>query len=175
MKNHRKVLYLIFSLLSLTVKAQFDISDNAAELRLGKSLFPGDNVSLAFYRNFENGSTQGLSAFAEFSRKNNLTYSSYGFSYLAGYYIPDTKESIIRIKGEVGLLISLENEPHIHRSNSWTKRLGAAALLQGTCEILLSDMISLPVSAQQQVYIYNQSGVKHFLATVGVRLKLPSL
>lgn len=170
-------IFLMALLLFVSVvngKCQDTENSQAIEIRAGRSLTPGDYVSIRYesYSNiFINLSAK---VYMERSKKNGFDYSAYGLDIMTEYYtkLGQNTNHLFELKAGLGATWHLENEPWIYKGWSSSRKMNYGFAGEMVGEWAVAEEFSLTVFAQQK-YLFNKAlGCTRFAFGIGIKCKI---
>jgi hypothetical protein len=156
----RLLLALAAAIFFIRVHAQ--TVSNSVELRAGKTLFPGDYVSLRYQMPTNYAFQFSGKVFSEKSNRNHLNYSAFGLDVLAEYPFDPFRVGL-------GPTVQIESEPWAYPNYSLAQRVNYGFCGEAAAEFFLTDAFSLTAFVNQK-YFFNRS-LGHSSFGYGVGLK----
>ncbi|NCI51317.1 hypothetical protein GWC95_15420 [Sediminibacterium roseum] len=134
----------------------------AVELRGGRTVFPGDYVSLRYQHPTNYAFQFSGKLFLEKSKRNHLDYSAFGIDVLAEYPFDPFRVGL-------GPTVQLESEPWVYRNFSFAQRLNYGVCGEAAAELVLTEAFSLTAFANQKYFFNALLGRTSFVFGVGLK------
>lgn len=177
-KRKSKLLLSLLLIFSITrVSAQGEDNLRSIEVRGGLTLTPGTYISVRHERYVNYFMNVSLNVHGEFSNKNRLKYSAYGFDLVGESYslLGESTNHQFELKGGLGLTMQIENEPWIYKNLSSSKRINYGFLGEVAGEWSIAEEFNLTMFVQQKYLLVKELGQTRFLFGLGVKFKIPEL
>ncbi len=142
------------------------------ELRGGLSLLPGVYAAPR-YEHYTNSSVNiAGGVFLENSKRNNLSYSSFGVDLLAQYKPDGEDNPLFTYKAAIGGTLELDQEPWVYKDWPLPKRFNYGIVTELAGVIHLTEAFGLSAFVQQKFLFNKILGTTHFFFGVSLSYRI---